>query len=56
MSVTSVYPLYVMKAGGGGMRFKELISIIKGNDKERVNNNDKISAEEADEIARIVGV
>jgi arginyl-tRNA synthetase len=41
---------------GGVMRLQDLISIIKGNVKERVNNNDKISAEEADEIARIVGL
>ncbi|WP_315068895.1 arginine--tRNA ligase [uncultured Clostridium sp.] len=41
---------------GGVMRLQDLISIIKGNVKERVNNNDKISAEEGDEIARIVGL
>ncbi|AQR97168.1 arginine--tRNA ligase [Clostridium saccharoperbutylacetonicum] len=41
---------------GGVMRLQDLISIIKGNVKERLNDNDRISADEVDEIARIVGL
>lgn len=41
---------------GGVMRLQDLISIIKENVKERFENNDRISAEEGDEIARIVGL
>lgn len=41
---------------GGVMRLQDLISIIKGNVKERIDNNERISAEESDEIARIVGL
>lgn len=41
---------------GGVMRLQDLISIIKGNVKERIDNNEKITAEEGDEIARIVGL
>jgi arginyl-tRNA synthetase len=41
---------------GGVMRLQDLISIIKGNVKERISNNDRILAEEGDEIARIVGL
>ncbi|WP_238915883.1 arginine--tRNA ligase [Clostridium sp. YIM B02555] len=41
---------------GGVMRLQDLISIIKGNVKERLNDNNRISADEVDEIARIVGL
>lgn len=41
---------------GGVMRLQDLISIIKENVEERFENNDRISAEEGDEIARIVGL
>lgn len=41
---------------GGVMRLQDLISIIKGNVKERIENNERIAAEESDEIARIVGL
>lgn len=41
---------------GGVMRLQDLISIIKGNVKERIDNNERIAAEEGDEIARIVGL
>lgn len=41
---------------GGVMRLQDLISIIKENVKERFENNDRISAEEGNEIARIVGL
>lgn len=41
---------------GGVMRLQDLISIIKGNVKERLNDNDRISVDEVDEIARIVGL
>ena len=41
---------------GGVMRLQDLISIIKENVKERFENNDRIAAEEGDEIARIVGL
>jgi arginyl-tRNA synthetase len=41
---------------GGVMRLQDLISIIKGNVKERIDNNERIAPEEGDEIARIVGL
>lgn len=41
---------------GGVMRLQDLISIIKGNVKERIDNNERIAVEEGDEIARIVGL
>lgn len=41
---------------GGVMRLQDLIAIIKDNVKARLNDNDRISAEEVDEIARIVGL
>jgi len=41
---------------GGVMRLQDLIAIIKANVKERLDANDRIAAEESDEIARIVGL
>lgn len=41
---------------GGVMRLQDLISIIKENVKGKIKENDGISAEESDEIARIVGL
>ncbi|MGL4773076.1 MAG: arginine--tRNA ligase, partial [Clostridium sp.] len=41
---------------GGVMRLQDLIAIIKDNVRGKLKDNDEISAEEADEISRIVGL